>query len=186
MLTQIILLLLSGAAPPDHEEAQMRCGAYCLYVSLKALDVPVESYGELEARLGPVDPAGYSMQRLASTARQYGVNVLGVASTPENLARRKRPFACIAHFRGNHFAIIADIANGVATVVEPPRQFQVPVDTLRRTWGGKALLLSRAPLTPEEDLSRPGYALYAATLLASLAMLAGTAVVLRHLRKERG
>ncbi|HEX7379978.1 MAG TPA: cysteine peptidase family C39 domain-containing protein, partial [Pirellulales bacterium] len=86
---------------------------------------------------------------------QYGLNVLGVVSTAENLRRRSPPFACIAHLRNNHFVNIADITDDTATIIDPPRQFEMPVDALAASWDGHALLLSTSPLAREEDLTRP-------------------------------
>lgn len=184
MFAQIVLLFLSSTMSAADDEG-LHCGAYSLYVSLKALDVPIADYRELEAKLGPVGPAGYSMDRLASTARDYGLHVLGVISTPENLTRRARPFACIAVFRGNHFVNIADISDGTATIIDPPRQFKLPIDTLRGVWDGSALLLSRTPLVPEEALARTSHTLLITAILAAFALAAGTVVLSRRAWKER-
>jgi ABC-type bacteriocin/lantibiotic exporter with double-glycine peptidase domain len=132
---------------------QRYCGSKCLFVALRGLDLGPESAEELEERLGPPSPQGYNFAELADAARGYGAQTLGVLTSFENLQRRPRPFVCIAHVDNSHFVLITDVAKGVATVVDPPRKYEIPVDTLRNRWKGTALLLSRSPLIPEEDLA---------------------------------
>ena len=79
----------TAPAPP----VDLRCGAYCLYVSLKALDLPVEDFAALEAKLGQPSRAGYSMLQLAEAARSYGAYVEGVETNLDALSRRRGRFA---------------------------------------------------------------------------------------------
>ena len=155
-MTAVFLLLTMGSvtAAESGKEPDLRCGSYCLYVGLKALDLPVQSFDELEAKLGQPSPAGYSLGQLEEAARGYGVHTLGVQTTVENLQRRPGRFVCIAHLNESHFVNIAAIEERVASIIDPPRRSSVPVDTLRSQWDGTALLISGEPLLAEEDLPR--------------------------------
>lgn len=143
-------LLQADTSPPD-----LRCGSQCLYVSLKALDFPVGSFAELEAKLGQPSAAGYSMGQLKEVAKSYGAEVLGVETTFDNLRRRPGRFACIALISKNHFVNFADVDDHQTYVIDPPRDYKLPLDTLRTQWDGKALLISPEPILAEEDLPRP-------------------------------
>ena len=146
------LILGQAATEPKSDE---RCGSYCLYVGLKALDVPVGSLSELEDKLGSPVPGGYSLGQLAEAAESYGLQTLGVQTSTENLRLRERPFICIAHVDDQHFVLLADMDDRHAWVLDPPAQYTLPLDTLRTRWDGNALLIARNPLLREEDLPRP-------------------------------
>lgn len=143
-------LLQAHGSLPD-----LKCGSQCLYVSLKALDLPVGSFSDLEAKLGQPSVAGYSMGQLDEAAKAFGAQTLGVETTPENLRRRPGRFACIALVDKNHFVNIAEVDEKHAHVIDPPRDYKLPLATLRARWDGKALLVSNEPLLAEEDLPGP-------------------------------
>lgn len=150
------VLLIAAAEPPAADETDLRCGSYCLYVSLKALDVPVESFETLEEQLGePTVAEGYSLAQLQESAEHFGAHTLGVQTTIEDLRRRPGRFACIAHIRGHHFVNIAEIDEEEALIIDAPREYRLPLDTLRAEWDGTALLISDSPLLPEEELPHP-------------------------------
>lgn len=182
MLATIVLATAAVAAAPPAENADnvdMRCGAYCLYVSLKALNVAVPSYAELEGKLGPASANGYSLGHMADVAQQYGAKTLGVVTTPENLALRPRPFACIALFGKNHFVNIGDIADGKCIFIDAPNKFEIPLDALRGAWDGTALLISTSPLAPEEELERPSWALTGGVAVLGVVLVGGAVVWFR-------
>ncbi|HUY87406.1 MAG TPA: cysteine peptidase family C39 domain-containing protein [Pirellulales bacterium] len=172
----LLAIAIAGAVPEKSTDVDMRCGAYCLYVSLKALQPSAPSYAEIEAKLGAPSPAGYSLGALADVAEAYGAQTLGVVTDPENLASRSRPFACIARLGENHFVNIGDVAGGMATIIDAPRKYDLPLDTLRTSWDGTALLVSMSPLTPEEELAPRSWRMVGIVALAGFALLA-TAVV---------
>lgn len=132
----------------------MRCGAYCLYVSLKALDFKMPSYQEFESKLGPPGVHGYSMEQLYLAAEEYGASTLGVVTTLENLQRRTGRLACIARLGTDHFVNISRVADGTVRIIDPPGKYDLPVDTLAAQWDGKALLVSTGPLASEESITR--------------------------------
>lgn len=144
----------SGAEATNSEsrEPDLRCGSYCLYVGLSALDLPVKSFEELEKKLGPPSSAGYSMGELAEAAKVYNAYTLGVETSFENVRRRPGRFACIAHLDGNHFVAFQKIDERQAWIVDPPRSYTIPLETLQTRWDGKALLISAEPLLEEENL----------------------------------
>ncbi len=151
--TLVIVLLWQSpaqAAPPSE-----LCGAYCLYLGLKSIDLPIESLERLQEKLGDPPPGGYSLGQIEEQARKLGAQTLGVRTTLEKLKLRKERFACIAHVQSNHFVLLTDIGEQGVTVIDVPEKRQVPFLTWSREWDGAALLLSPGPLTPEEQLRHP-------------------------------
>ncbi len=179
------LAIVTGLAPTVSEPpSDLRCGSYCLYVALKALDVEIGSHEELEQRLGQPSGAGYSLGQLKEAAESYGAQTLGVQTSIENLRRRPGRFACIAHVRGNHFLTITDIHGREARIIDPPREYSLPADTLRSQWDGTALLISNVPLIHEEDLPRQsGFWTWAGVVVSLLAVL-GVGMLIARRRRE--
>ena len=183
-----VVLTLSLSQAPE-QGSDLRCGSFCLYVSLKALDFSVASFEEVEQRLGPPGGVGYSLGQLDEVAKDYGAYTLGVQTSPENLRRRPGRFACIARLDEAHFVNIAEIEDREAYVVDPPRRdFRLPLDTLRARWDGTALLISPDPLVPEEDLPRDFPLLLVLVLVGGgmLAVVGFTWMRHRHPKTGRG
>ncbi len=156
MTASLALLLIAFAQTKSPAQTvDLRCGGYCLYVSLKGLDFPVANYDELEKKLGQPTKAGYSMAQLEKIAKEYGAQTLGVQTSVENLLLRPGRFACIALIEGNHFVNLAAIEEGTMSIIDAPRSNSVPLVTLSSIWDGKALLISPDPLLAEEDLPMP-------------------------------
>jgi ABC-type bacteriocin/lantibiotic exporter with double-glycine peptidase domain len=149
-----LLILMAAVTQTAEQTPDLRCGSYCLYVSLKALDFPIASFAELEEKLGQPSAAGYNLGQLDEVARGYGAQTLGVQTNLENLQRRPGRFACIALIDKHHFVNFAKIDEERVFVVDPPQEYTVPLDTLRSRWDGRALLISTDPLMAEEDLPR--------------------------------
>ncbi len=154
------LLYLSGlviAFESNERGLDVTCGSQCLYISLKALDFDVPPVDELEERLGPPTPEGYSLAQIADVAQTLGAHTLGVQSNVANLERRPGRFACIAKWANGHFVILGGVdEHRRMLVIDPPRSFSAPVDVISSQWDGTALLVSPAPLLAEEELPRPG------------------------------
>jgi ABC-type bacteriocin/lantibiotic exporter with double-glycine peptidase domain len=169
------LLIACAAVTQAEKTPDLRCGAYSLYVSLKALDAPVGSYQEFEERLGGPSVEGYSLGQLQQAAQEHGMQTLAVQTNAENLLRRPGRFACIAHIKGHHFVNLSQIDAGRMRIIDPPRDYRVAIDTLRTQWDGTALLISTTPLLAEEDLPRDwpwkGILLATAVLLAVVAAI---------------
>src|SRR5260370_38863256 len=149
-MPSLAFIFLASAAAMQAKEApagpDLKGGSQCLYVALKALDIPVGSFAELESRLGQPSAAGYSMGQLNDIACAYGAETLGVETNFENLRRRPGRFACIALVDKNHFVNLANVDGKRAHVIDPPRDYSIPLDGLGTRWNGKALLISPDPL----------------------------------------
>lgn len=178
MFLQAVMLVClaaeeTAAAPPMSDP---HCGSRCLYVALRGLGFDVADLDEVKSRLGELPVDGYTLGQLEAAARAYGAETLAVETTPDALAMRKRPFACIAHLSHDHFVLITGIDAQSATLIDPPHSTDVPLDTLRVIWDRKALLISPKPLVREEDLpvanSRWPWAVAAATLVVAFLLFA--------------
>lgn len=153
----VSLVLMLITADPDLGNAETkvepRCGSNCLYVAIRLLGHPLDSLSKLEEVLGEPSPKGFTLAELSDAARHFKVETLGVETSFQNLTRRTGRFACIAHVDGGHFVLFHNAEQGKVTVVDPPRVYEVPLDTMRTRWQGKALLLANVPLAREETLN---------------------------------
>ena len=177
------LVMLVVSQNPD-DDPDLRCGSYCLYVSLKALDFPIPSFDEIEEQLDQPQAIGYSLAEIDEVARGYGAHTLGVITTIENLRRRSGRFACIAQIDEAHFVNIAKIVEGQATLIDPPRSYTIPLWKLRARWDGTALLISPEPLLREEELAGR-LPLWAACGVGGGVLLVGIGISLLRGRRTR-
>ena len=153
----LLACAISTAADPPG--ADRRCGEYCLRVALPALGFSDDGTAAAVERLGVAPPGGHALADLAAAVEAAGGHALAVETTADNLRARQAAgdkFACVAHFDGDHWALLGGFEeNGQAQVIDPPTSYDLPPETLARRWDGKALLLSRNALTPEADLPGP-------------------------------
>ena len=153
----VVCLFPCGQLAFAQAESRDLCGAYCLYLGLKSIDLPVESLERLQEELGAPPQGGYSLGQLDAVAKKHGAHTLGVKTRLDNLQVRKETerFACIAHQNENHFVLLSKIDTEGVIVVDPPNTRLVPFVTWGRDWDGVALLMSAAPLQQEEDIRQP-------------------------------
>ena len=176
-----ILLGLGLIACTQANRDDAACGARCVYACLRALDLPVGSYDDLQRRLGPASRAGYSMAQLTDAARASGAQTLGVTTNLENIQRRSGRFACIVRLPPAHFVILSDVASGEAVIVDPPADYAVPAAAFQSRWDGTALLISDGPLEREEDLGPGGssWGLWASISIPVAFLIAGGVIWIR-------
>ena len=155
----------------------VRCGAYSLYVGLRALDLHQGDYEAFEADMGPPSEAGYSMADLVRTAEKHGAHTLAVESSLETLPHYRRPFGCIALLERSHYVNVIDVKDGTVTVADVPDVYDLPAATFRHQWTGKALLIASEPLTPVSRRS-PGW-LAAAAVAVVACLLVGIRLLSR-------
>jgi ABC-type bacteriocin/lantibiotic exporter with double-glycine peptidase domain len=154
LVAAVSLLVSQGRSYAfDQQTADVRCGAYCLMTALLTLDQAPVSLDELLETLGPPTTSGYSIHQLQLAAERYGAFCAAVRTTPANLRQRNKPLVCIALLNNQHFAILADVNQTSVTVVDPPRSYEVPLETMLTQWDGTALLISDRPLEAEESLA---------------------------------
>jgi ABC-type bacteriocin/lantibiotic exporter with double-glycine peptidase domain len=128
------------------------CGALCLYIALRSLDVEVASVQEIADKMGLPPDGGYSLAQLAEAAQSYGMQTCGVETSAENLAKRAGRFACIAHYDDGHFVNLLDVEPGMVHVIDAPQSLRIPVETFDQRWSQNALLISNQPILSEDDL----------------------------------
>jgi ABC-type bacteriocin/lantibiotic exporter with double-glycine peptidase domain len=133
------------------------CGAECLYTALVALGVDPGNYADFLQTVGPLDPRGLTLGRLAELAEERGLSTFLVETSLKNLRRRydEPPFACLAHVDGDHFLLIGDVQPQTVWTIDPPAESEVAAAVFEKRWRGHALLLSRQPLRPDADLPVP-------------------------------
>lgn len=182
VLAGALLMTAANPATQADGELDLRCGSYCLFLCLNALGEGDLKFAELERQLGQPTANGYSMGQLAELAQKRGFHTLGVVTNTDHLLARDRPFACIARIDDAHFVTLANIDDGTARIFDPPRTYDLPLDTLRARWDGTALLISPAPLLAEEDLPSGSGTGQVAWVLPLIVV--GTAVAAVFLRRR--
>ena len=130
----------------------VHCGGYCLYIALEALGAAPRSYEDLQARLKPPPPSGYSLDQLDEAARALGAKTLVVETTVDDLLGRSEPFACITLITKNHYVLLYDIDGKYAYFIDYPSKSKVPLDTFRAVWERKALLVGPEKFEGEESV----------------------------------
>lgn len=182
-----ILIAAVLAAPPVQpasppQSGDLRCGSYCLFAALKALDVPVDNVQEIESKIGQPTRIGYSMQQLADAVSMFGAYSIGLETSLEQLEAREGPFACIAALDEGHFVCIYDVDQDHVFVIDPPDRRVMTRAGFGALWGGKALLVSSRPIA-----ALPPRSPYRWILLGSVVAAAcvGGVVLLVKLGRDR-
>ncbi len=152
----MVAATLGQAAQPSPKAPRpdVRCGGFCLFVGLQALEVGQATFAELEKGLGPPGPRGYSMRELQVAAERAGASAMAVETSLDNLRFRDRPFAVIGILNDDHYVLINDITAARVSVIDPPRSYETTLDAFRTVWNGKALLIGKTPLATEESVKR--------------------------------
>ena len=152
----LAILLVGGCGPlvpaaATEPRPDVRCGAYCLFVGLKALDLASGPFATFERNLGPAGAGGYSLTDLERFARERGAATQVIATDLETLRSVSKPSVCIALLK-DHFVILKsfDDATRMVSVIDPPREYEQPVRAFRGRFTGNALILSVTPVSFEQ------------------------------------
>ena len=175
-----------SVSSPQAGDSPLRCGLYCLYITLKSFEKGPASLPELEETVGLPPSSGYSLLTLKEAAVAAGLNATCVNTTLELLQKRHERLACIAHVQRNHFVLLAGVENDEVIIIDPPTAYRLPVKTFLSRWKGEVLLLSPEPLQSEESLSRQVrfYAILIRCAYLSLCVLLGVVLYIQ-VRKRR-
>lgn len=190
-----VLLALSSyqelGLPPkpfqtSHGEPDLRCGSMCLYIGMKSLGAPIPLFDDVERRFGPAGPMGYSLDQIRVVAEQFGIHATPVVTNLDNLTRRQRPFACIAHLKTGHFVLIGDITDKSVFIVNPPYvAHELPIATFLTQWDNRALVLSSHEVQPEEALNRQFSMWQLIAIVSSALLLIATYLCARLFSKSK-
>ncbi len=148
VIASVIVLALESetTSADDHADLTIspyqkdHCGALCLYISLRALDVDVAGVQEIADKMGTPPAGGYSLAQLSEAAQSYGMQTRGIETSAENLMKRTGRFACIAHYEDGHFVNLLNVEPGMVHVIDAPRSMRVPLETFNQRWSRNALL----------------------------------------------
>lgn len=178
-------MLLISQAPADTSRSlqavsDLRCGGYCLYVGLNALDFNVGTYSQFEERLGQPSPVGYSLETLAEVARSFGAHAQGFETTLDRLSQRKGTFVTIALVDDNHFVNIYDIKNGIIYVSDPPTTKEIPLNSFESIWNSKVLIIAKEPI----QIDGGSYGRMALFSTLTLTVLASLIIIFRGRKKN--
>jgi ABC-type bacteriocin/lantibiotic exporter with double-glycine peptidase domain len=160
------------------------CGALCLFIALRSLDVPVSGVQELTQKLGTPPEGGYNLAQLATSAESFGMHIRAVETTTDNLARREGRFACIAHYAEGHFVNLINVERGQVHVIDAPRSMRLPIETFNSQWSRKALLISPHPILAEEDLPTEWNWSLVVSALVGLGLLFAVAFTWKRFRRR--
>lgn len=147
-----VLLLAVHARADDGPDPN--CGPFCLYVAAASLGRHVGTFEEFCKRFGEPDGRGYSLGQLEAMSQSLDLKTHGLKTTVETLALRPPRFACIAWVKGQHFVLINSVADGQLSIIDPPRSYQIPIDTFKTQWDGTALLISSDEILTDEEVIR--------------------------------
>lgn len=157
-MTAACLFLMAGLVgaqdSPSETISDQRCGAYCLFIALRALGEELGRFEEFEASLPKPGPSGYSMDQLSRFAAERGLYTTAVETSLRNLGLRDRGFCCITAILPSHYVLLYDADEKSVFFADPPESNRLPVDGFKAVWTRKCLLISRSPLQREEDLGR--------------------------------
>ena len=186
LLIAMAICVQSPIPKVNSKGIDLRCGEYCLAVSLRALEIASPGVVELETKLGQPGPMGFSMKQLAEVAEQYGAYTLGMDTSLDHLERRRGRFACIAldENRG-HFFCISDIDSKSVHLVDPPERRVVSRDAFGRLWKGRAMLISNRPIDPSVPGRLPTWAVIIGWLSVAALILVGLRLVINRRTHNR-
>lgn len=146
------LMLLCGTVR-DEPAPRAECGVNCLYVACLALDPAFPpDLNELRVALQP-GSSGVSIAELQRVADAHQVHNLAIRTSLEALQLRSPQFCCIAHLSNDHFVLISEITDTAVHVIDPPGEMTLSAAAFENSWDGTCLLLSTAPLQPEEEIA---------------------------------
>ena len=186
-----ILILVTGgillAVPAAAQEpgAGRRCGEYCVRVALTGLGFDAAAVEAAAERLGVAPSGGHAAADLLAAVEAAGGHAAAVRTDLQTLQARRAAgdrFACVAHVDGNHYLLISSIGDrGGVEVIDPPRFYTIPPETLDERWDGTAVLISAVPLTPSAELQGSWWR-WASALAVTAAFAVGVVLLLTRRR----
>ncbi len=180
---RLLLVLLSSlalerpsVAAPETSSADVKCGAYCTFIGLKAIGLVEGTHSAFEKTIPPPGPSGYSMEDLDRIAKGRGAATLAVEADLDTLATLTRPNACIA-FVDQHFLIIKwiNLETKTVSLIDPPLEYDLPFKEFRRRFSKRSLVLGVPSAPPLLARSTPWTTIigWSAAAVAGLILVGG-------------
>ncbi len=181
ILVSLVMAAMTTSAS-DQPRSESKCGGYCLYVALRALDLVEEPYSKFEKGL-PAPPAdGYSISDLETFAIGKGAKTLAIESDIETLGRLKGRRVCIA-LMGTHFVVIenVDVGHDLVSVLDPPYQYDQPLKKFQAKFSNRALVVSLDRI----ELPPPGPDWKTALSVGGISGVVGLSLIIMRYRAGR-
>jgi ABC-type bacteriocin/lantibiotic exporter with double-glycine peptidase domain len=127
------------------------CGAACLAMVLSALGRPT-SLGELRP-MCPTGRDGLGIGTLAKVARTFGLRVKAYAAEVNQIS--DVPLPAIAHWRFNHFIVLAAVSSRGIDIVDPASGRQrISLDDFGKDFTGIVLSIEAGPEFERRSINR--------------------------------
>ncbi len=126
-----------GQSPPPNTSVTGNCGAQCIYTLLIADSIPVANYSEFLHQHPNCHEAAISLDALAETARNSGLECELIRFDPTGELPLCRHL--IAHVDSDHFVILSRQSRGLWYSVDPPAFPTVLSPKMRSQLSGAAL-----------------------------------------------
>lgn len=178
-----------GQAREKTPEAE--CGYYCLMAAAISQGVAPDDVRLKSVRDDhpPISSIGYSFDELRDLASEFGLQARLLETSVDKIARRRPPFACIAHIDEGHFVCVVDYdaSRDAMRIYDPAsagseRPFvEQERELFDRRWSGFVLIVSRQSI-PDDPMALSRILLWIAPF-ACIAMAVIVTVVLRRRKR---
>ena len=152
VLLRLRRLVLGHNVPYIQQLTSTDCGAACLAMVLSALGRPT-TLNELRP-MCPTGRDGLGVSTLARLGRSFGLRVKAYAAELNQI--RDVPLPAIAHWRFNHFIVLAEVSARRVEIVDPASgRYQMTLEDFGKDFTGIVLSLEAGPEFVRRSTARP-------------------------------
>jgi len=171
-------------------QSNNKCGAECLYVSLRTLGKAPKLYTELLAKMGsPGKSSGYSFQEIEAGAKHFGCQTASIEIASENLVTLRdlaKSYEVIVLVKGSHFMNCSVVGEDIVTLIDLSKgTSRVDIPTFLQDWDGKCVIISTSAINLQVGTPR-NYFSWAVRAIGVVGLCGGIAwISLFLIRKTR-